>query len=146
MKPKAAFPEIIRTRVDVILRPSHQPDGTAVDTNSRRKTMNKVLVSAAFAIALIASGNAFAASDLDESIYAETSSVASYDANGFVPSTEPMSAESAALYEESSSHVIAYEVSFDANPQLADNANGNAAGRGWLSATQSTSDYVFEAE
>jgi len=57
--------------------------------------MNKVLVSAAFAIALIASGNAFAASDLDESIYAETSSVASYDANGFVPSTEPMSAAKA---------------------------------------------------
>ncbi len=106
--------------------------------------MNKVLVSAAFAIALIASGNAFAASDLDESIYAETSSVASYDANGFVPSTAPMSAESAALYEESSSHVIAYEVSFDANPQLADNAK--AAGRGWTSATQSTSVYDFGTE
>jgi len=106
--------------------------------------MNKVLVSAAFAIALIASGNAFAASDLDESIYAETSSVASYDANGFVPSTAPMSAESAALYEESSSHVIAYEVSFDANPQLADNAK--AADRGWTSATQSTSVYDFGTE
>jgi len=106
--------------------------------------MNKVLVSAAFAIALIASGNAFAASDLDDSIYAETSSVAAYDADGFMPSTEPMSAESAALYEESSAHVIAYENSVDANPQVAD--NGKAADRGWISAPQSTSHYVFVAE
>jgi hypothetical protein len=146
MKPKAAFPEIVRTRAGVILLPSDQPDGTAVDTNSWRKTMNKILVSAAFAIALIASGNAFAASDIDESIYAETSSVASYDANGFMPSAAPMSAESAALYEESSSRAIAYEMAFDANPQLAESGNGNAAGRGWISTAPSTSDYVFVAE
>jgi hypothetical protein len=146
MKPKAAFPDIFRTREGVILRPSHQPDGTAVDTNFWRKKMNKVLISAAFAIALIASGNAFAASDIDESLYAEASSVASDNTNGFVPSAEPMSAETAALYEESSSQVIAYEMTFDTNPQVAEKDNGNAAGRGWFSAAPSTSDYVFVAE
>jgi len=81
--------------------------------------MNKVLISAAFALSLIASGNAFAASDIDESVYAETPS-ATVDLAGFVPSTAPISAETAALYNESASSAVALVHSAGRNQQVAD--------------------------
>ena len=87
--------------------------------------MNKVLVSAAFALALIASGNAFAGSDIDESIYAETDTFANHEVTNFVPAPGPISEETAALYEETSSDVVAYEPSVEVSEQLAD--RGNAA-------------------
>jgi len=68
--------------------------------------MNKVLVSAIFAISLIASGGAFAASDIDESIYSETPS-ATTNVVGFVPSNAPASAATAGLYNETPRSVVA---------------------------------------
>jgi hypothetical protein len=83
-------------------------------------TMNKVLISAAFALSLIASGNAFAAPDIDESIYAETPSAVSGNVAGFMPSADPISAETAALYNETTSSVVASIQTANGNEQLAD--------------------------
>jgi len=85
--------------------------------------MNKVLVSAAFALALIASGNAFAGSDIDESLYAETNTFGSHEVTNFVPSPDPISPETAALYEEASSGVVAYQSAVDVSEQIADRRN-----------------------
>lgn len=81
--------------------------------------MNKVLVSAVFAISLIASGSAFAASDIDESIYSETPT-ATTAAAGFMPSNTLFSAATAALYSETASSVVASVQSADRFEQFAD--------------------------
>ena len=90
--------------------------------------MNKVLVSVAFALALIASGSAFAGSDIDESLYAETNIFDNHDVTNFVPAPGPISTATAALYEESSWGVVAYQPSVMASQQLArrENAANNS--------------------
>jgi len=80
--------------------------------------MNKVLVSAALALSLIASGNAFAAGS-DKSVYAETPS-ASYDAGAVQASNAPLSAATAAIYSETTSSDVASVQMVGRFEQLAD--------------------------
>jgi len=81
--------------------------------------MNKVLVSAALAVSMIASFNAFAASGNDKSVYAETPS-ASFNVNAVQASNAPLSAATAAIYGETASSVVAVMQTVDGFEQVAD--------------------------
>lgn len=96
--------------------------------------MNKVLISAALAVAVIANGSAFANADIDNALYEEAHFFASNDATIAMPSSTPLSAETAALYEETPS--VAAAQSVDLSEQLADSGLGQF--RGWTSSIQAT--------
>ena len=106
--------------------------------------MKTVLVSAALALTVMASGAAFAAEDIDVSLYEETSPFATYDVVAFMPSGAPLSADTAALYDEATVHAVALEDSVNLRDQLA--SMSFVPGRDWGKSIPMTASQVQTPE
>ena len=96
--------------------------------------MNKVLISAALAVAVIANGSAFADANIDYSLYEESQSFAGKTATVAMPVAGPLSAKSASLYEEVTFGAVADVRPVNLDEQLAD--RGLRQVHGWISTFQ----------